>query len=76
MNGVEEALFGRVGTAGPASEHEYTGRDGLRYCRKCHEPTQYRLVFMGRQRIMPCLCTCGKEEVEREKRERAERDRL
>ena len=76
MIGVEEALFGRVGTAGPAPEHEYTGRDGLRYCRKCNEPTQYRIVFMGRERIVPCLCTCGKEEVEREKRETEERDRL
>ena len=76
MNGVEEALFGRIGTADPASENEYTGRDGLRYCRKCHEPTQFRIVFMGRERIVPCLCTCGKEEVEREKRETAESDRL
>lgn len=76
MNGVEEALFGRIGTADPASENEYTGRDGLRYCRKCNEPTQYRIVFMGRERIVPCLCTCGKKEFEREKRETAERDRL
>ena len=76
MNGVEEALFGRIGTAGPASENEYTGRDGLRYCRKCNEPTQYRIVFMGRERIVPCLCTCGKTEFEREKLETAERDRL
>ena len=76
MNGVEEALFGRIGTSSPASENEYTGRDGLRYCRKCHEPTQCRIVFMGRERIVPCLCTCGKEEVEREKLETAERDRL
>ena len=75
MNGVEEALFGRVGTSGPASENEYTGRDGLRYCRKCNEPTQYRIVFMGRERIVPCLCTCGKKEFEREKLETAERDR-
>lgn len=76
MNGVEEALFGRIGTSGPASENEYTGRDGLRYCRKCNEPTQYRIVFMGRERIVPCLCTCGKKEFEREKLETAERDRL
>ena len=76
MNGVEEALFGRIGTADPASENEYTGKDGLSYCRKCHEPTQCRIVFMGRERIVPCLCTCGKEEVEREKLETAERDRL
>ena len=76
MNGVEEALFGRIGTADPASENEYTGKNGLRYCRKCHEPTQCRIVFMGRERIVPCLCTCGKEEVEREKQETAERDRL
>ena len=76
MNGVEEALFGRIGTSGPASENEYTGRDGLRYCRKCNKPTQYRIVFMGRERIVPCLCTCGKKEFEREKLETAERDRL
>ena len=76
MNGVEEALFGRIGTSGPASENEYTGRDGLRYCRKCNEPTQCRIVFMGRERIVPCLCTCGKKEFEREKLETAERDRL
>ena len=76
MNGVEEALFGRIGTSGPASENEYTGRDGLRYCRKCHEPTQCRIVFMGRERIVPCLCTCGKKDFEREKLETAERDRL
>ena len=76
MNGVEEALFGRIGTSDPASENEYTGRDGLRYCRKCNEPTQYRIVFMGRERIVPCLCTCGKKEFEREKLETAERDRL
>ena len=76
MNGVEEALFGRIGTSGPASENEYTGRDGLRYCRKCNEPTQYRIVFMGRERIVPCLCTCGKKDFEREKLETAERDRL
>ena len=76
MNGVEEALFGRIGTSGPASENEYTGKDGLRYCRKCHEPTQCRIVFMGRERIVPCLCTCGKKEFEREKLETAERDRL
>ena len=55
MNGVEEALFGRIGTAGPASENEYTGKDGLRYCRKCHEPTQCRIVFMGsKQRTSDC----------------------
>ena len=76
MNGVEEALFGRIGTADPASENEYTGRDGLRYCRKCHEPTQCRSVFMGRERIVPCLCTCGKEEKKKKKLETAERDRL
>ena len=76
MNGVEEALFGRIGTSGPASENEYTGRDGLRYCRKCNKPTQYRIVFMGRERIVPCLCTCGKKDFEREKLETAERDRL
>lgn len=76
MNGVEEALFGRIGAVGPLSEGEYLGSDGLRYCRNCNTPTQCRVVFLGKERIVPCLCACGKEKEDLERKMEAERDRL
>ena len=76
MNGVEQALFGRIGAVGPLSEGEYLGSDGLRYCRNCNTPTQCRVVFLGKERIVPCLCACGKEKEDLERKMEAERDRL
>ena len=76
MNGVEQALFGRIGAVGPLSEGEYLGSDGLRYCRNCNTPTQCRVIFQGKEHVVPCLCTCGAEKALLERRMEAERDRL
>lgn len=76
MNGVEQALFGRFGAVGPLSEEEYLGSDGLRYCRNCNTPTQCRVIFQGKEHVVPCLCTCGAEKALLERRMEAERDRL
>ena len=51
MNGVEQALFGRIGAVGPLSEGEYLGSDGLRYCRNCNTPTQCRVVRSESYRV-------------------------
>lgn len=45
---------------------QYLGEDGLIYCGKCHTPVQCRITFEGRERIMPCICKCQKEERERQ----------
>ena len=45
---------------------QYRGEDGLIYCGKCHTPVQCRITFEGRERIMPCICKCQKEERERQ----------
>lgn len=76
MNGVEQALFGRFGAVGPLSEEEYLGSDGLRYCRNCNTPTQCRVIFQGKEHVVPCLYTCGAEKALLERRMEAERDRL
>lgn len=45
---------------------QYLGEDGLLYCGKCHTPVQCRITFEGKERIMPCICKCQKEERERQ----------
>lgn len=44
----------------------YIGENGLRYCSVCHVPTQCRVTLFGEERIVPCLCKCGKEKRDKE----------
>lgn len=50
-------------------------KDGLIYCGKCHTPKQWRGTILGQVRIMPSLCKCAKERMEKEEAERRERER-
>lgn len=64
-----------------AKEHglkdgEYLGDDGLVYCEKCHTPVQCRKEFLGKMRILPCICKCRQEEMRREKEEAEARERM
>lgn len=60
------------------TEDTYTGNDGLLYCSKCSGKRQSRVIFLGKERIMPCACQCVIERIENEKRqnEAVERGRL
>lgn len=55
---------------------QYLGEDGLIYCRKCHTPVQCRITFEGRERIMPCICKCQKEEREQQEQRMKEEEQL
>lgn len=55
---------------------QYLGEDGLIYCGKCHTPVQCRITFEGRERIMPCICKCHKEERERQEQRMKEEEQL
>lgn len=55
---------------------EYLGEDGLVYCEKCHTPVQCRKEFLGKMRILPCICKCRQEEMRREKEEAEARERM
>lgn len=55
---------------------QYLGEDGLIYCGKCHTPVQCRITFEGRERIMPCICKCQKEERERQEERMKEEEQL
>ena len=67
----------------PRCEEEYLGQDGLLHCKKCGEPTQYRVKIegLGIDRIVRCICSCKvkerdaeEEQILQEKRERNRRE--
>ena len=51
------------------NEGDYTGKDGLLYCGKCHTPKQTEIGVDGSgsiRRVM-CLCQCETDKVRKEK---------
>lgn len=57
------------------TENDYKGEDGLIYCGTCHTKKQTRVTLFGRERVVPCLCKCGKERCDNERRERETAER-
>lgn len=51
-----------------AEQGDYFGEDGLLVCGKCHTPKQTRVDIFGRVRTPMCLCKCGAEKAENERK--------
>lgn len=45
----------------------YLANDGLLHCAKCGGKLQTRVEFMGRERVVHCICQCQAEEMEQQK---------
>ena len=58
----------------PTDSDTHTGDDGLLYCNRCHTARQSRIEFLGRVKVVPCLCQCMAEERDREQREWKQRE--
>ena len=43
-------------------------KDGILYCGKCHTSKQHRLVILGSEQTVPCLCKCAAEKKEEERK--------
>lgn len=56
-------------------EGDYIGSDNLYYCGKCHTRKQCAITFLGKQKVVPCVCKCRAEEIKREDEERQLRER-
>lgn len=78
-----EEVFGNVineisGTV-PHSEKEYMGEDGLLHCLICHRNVQTEVEFMGKKKVVRCICDCRRKEMdafnEREKQINIDRKR-
>lgn len=80
---MNEAVFDKltdsISESTPLSDAEYMGEDGLLHCSVCHKNTQTEVEFLGRKKIVRCICDCKKKErdahKEREIQEGRERQR-
>lgn len=63
LAGIEQEAARTIGE----SETDYIGADGLLICGKCHTKKQFRGVFLGVEKIVPSLCKCRAEELEKER---------
>lgn len=52
----------------PINEGDYKGEDGLMRCGICGERKQFRIEFSGFTKIVPCICKCRADEIEKRKR--------
>ena len=55
---------------------EYTGEDGLVYCRRCKKPRQRRMQLFGNEMVIKVRCECQQHEYDRleEKRRQQEHE--
>lgn len=72
MDGLMEVMAAaeeKAATNTKAEVGDYL-KDGLLYCGKCHTPKQHRGIFLGAEKIVPCICQCKKAELDAEVKRR------
>lgn len=72
MTGIIDILAARV----PVDGDTYTGEDGLLYCSRCHTKRQRRDDVFQIGRVVPCVCKCMSEQMDREEEERRRQDKI
>lgn len=63
LAGIEQEAARTIGE----NETDYIGEEGLLMCGKCHTKKQFRGVFLGMEKVVPSLCRCRAEELEKER---------
>ena len=53
----------------------YKSNDGLLHCQKCDKPVQCKVEFMGKQKIVNCICDCIVNEMKEQQQLEAEREK-
>lgn len=71
MDGTIDALSAHV----PQTQYgTYKGEDGLEYCNNCHTRVQCRVDFLGKEKIVCCICKCRNDWLEAQKKEKEQRE--
>ena len=74
-----EKLIDGISRGVPQSDKEYVGENGLLHCLICHQKVQTEVEFMGKKKVVRCICDCKKKELEasneRDKQDHIERQR-
>jgi DNA replication protein DnaC len=78
MNGIE-SMIDALSEQVPHATTEYMGEDGFIHCSVCNGKLQTKIDFLGKTKIVRCVCDCIKKEreaqKERERKEAIERQR-
>ena len=59
----------------PTDDNVTIGEDGLQYCKTCLTARQCRVELFGKTCVVPCVCKCMSEKLEREERKRKQEER-
>lgn len=74
-----ETIIDNISANVPIPESEYIGDDGLLHCATCSEKVQTRVAFMGKEKIVRCICSCERKKLaafeENEKQEEITRQK-
>ena len=76
MNTILFDFWDRIQIQKEPGPGQYLDDDGLIYCEKCHTPVQCRITLEGKERSMPCVCKCQKEEWERQEQRMKEEEQM
>lgn len=77
MNEVLEKIIDNAQKAIPQVLGDYLDADsGLLICGQCHTPKQCRIHPFGRERLVSCLCQCGREKRDADEAAQKEQERL
>ena len=69
-----ENLIDKISDNIPKPDSEYLGEDGLLHCSVCKEKVQTRVVFMDKEKIVRCICSCEQKKLEAHKEKEAQEE--
>ena len=79
MEAAIERMTDMISESVPKSDSEYIGDNGLLHCGVCHKKVQTEVDFLGKKKIVRCICDCKKKErdafAERERQQELARKR-
>ena len=64
MEEVIDKITEKFSEGVPRPESEYIGEDGLLHCSVCHKAVQTEVEFLGKKKIVRCICDCRKREID------------
>lgn len=64
MEEVIDKMTDNISEGMPRPESEYIGEDGLLHCSVCHKAVQTEVEFLGKKKIVRCICDCRKREID------------
>lgn len=74
-----ESIIDNISANVPVPDNEYMGEDGLLHCAVCNEKVQTRVVFLEKEKVVRCICSCKQKELnsfkEKEKQEELARQK-